>query len=57
MTRDHAFQRALEISLENESDAIVYRSEMNEYGAMPLELYDGYATDIVVVFENGYILE
>lgn len=53
MTRDHAFQRALEISLETESDAVVFRSDLSDYGAMPLDLYDGYSSEIVATFENG----
>ena len=57
MTRDHAFQDALELSIQEETDYVVFRSEMNDYGAMPLGLYNGYSSDILAVFENGIRIE
>ena len=53
MTHDSAFQRALQLSLEKEINYVVYRSEMNDYGAMPLDLYEGYSSDILAEFSMG----
>lgn len=57
MTYDKAFQEALELSIKEETDYVVFRSEMFDYGVMPLGLYDGYSSDILAVFENGTRIE
>ncbi len=53
MTHDKAFQKGLELSIKEEVDYVIFRSEMNDYGTMPLDLYNGYSSDILAIFEKG----
>ena len=53
MTHDRAFQTAMQKSIEEETDYVVFRSDMSDYGTMKYENYDGYSSSIVAIFEKG----
>lgn len=53
MTHDKAFNIAIQKSVEEETDYVVYRSDLDNFGVMEYDKYDGYSSSIVCIFEKG----
>lgn len=53
MTHDKAFNTAIQKSVDEETDYVVFRTNLSDYGAMIYENYDGYTSSIVAIFEKG----
>ncbi len=53
MTHDKAIQIAIQKSVDEETDYVVFRSDLDNFGAMSYDEYNGYSSSIVCIFEKG----